>query len=44
MEQHGNNKDVSVIAVKEYKANQSLSSDMFTFDKNKYKNYIITEL
>ena len=44
MEQHGNNKDVSVIAVKEYKENQTLSADMFTFDKNKYKDYIITEL
>lgn len=44
MEQHGNNKDVSVIAVKEYKENQKLSPDMFTFDKAKYKNYSITEL
>ena len=44
MEQHGINKDVSVIAVKEYKENQTLSGDMFTFDKSKYKNYIITEL
>lgn len=44
MEQHGLNKDVSVIAVKEYKENQTLSGDMFTFDKSKYKNYIITEL
>ena len=44
MEQHGNNKDVSIIAVKEYKENQTLSADMFTFDKGKYKDYIITEL
>ncbi|MFC6268682.1 LolA family protein [Frigoriflavimonas asaccharolytica] len=44
MEQHGTNKDVSVIAVKEYKENQTLSADMFKFDKNKYKDYIITEL
>lgn len=44
MEQHGTNKDVSVIAVKEYKENQNLSSDMFKFDKSKYKDYIITEL
>ncbi len=44
LEQHGNNKDVSVIAIKEYKENQSLASDMFSFDKNKFKNYIVTEL
>lgn len=44
LEQHGNNKDVSVIAIKEYKENQSLAGDMFIFDKNKFKNYIVTEL
>ncbi|WP_370896179.1 LolA family protein [Chryseobacterium gossypii] len=44
LEQHGNNKDVAVIAIKEYKENQNLDPDMFTFDKSKYKNYVITEL
>ena len=44
LEQHGNNKDVAVIAIKEYKENQALDSGMFVFDKNKYKNYLITEL
>ena len=44
LEQHGNNKDVAVIAIKEYKENQDLDANMFVFDKNKYKNYIITEL
>ncbi|MEY8760060.1 LolA family protein [Chryseobacterium tongliaoense] len=44
LEQHGNNKDVAVIAIKEYKENQELDPNMFVFDKNKYKNYIITEL
>lgn len=44
LEQHGSNNDVAVIAIKEYKENQSLSSEMFTFDKSKYQNYIITEL
>jgi outer membrane lipoprotein-sorting protein len=44
LEQHGNNKDVAVIAIKEYKENQELDPNMFLFDKNKYKNYIITEL
>ncbi|BEV03044.1 MULTISPECIES: LolA family protein [Chryseobacterium] len=44
LEQHGNNKDLAVIAIKEYKENQTLDPGMFTFDKNKYKNYLITEL
>jgi outer membrane lipoprotein-sorting protein len=44
LEQHGNNKDVAVIAIKEYKENQDLDANMFVFDKAKYKNYIITEL
>ncbi|MFC3157553.1 Outer membrane lipoprotein-sorting protein [Chryseobacterium arachidis] len=44
LEQHGNNKDVAVIAIKEYKENQDLDPGMFVFDKNKFKNYLITEL
>ncbi|MBB4805439.1 outer membrane lipoprotein-sorting protein [Chryseobacterium defluvii] len=44
LEQHGTNKDVAVIAIKEYKENQELNPNMFVFDKNKFKNYIITEL
>ncbi|PIF45718.1 outer membrane lipoprotein-sorting protein [Chryseobacterium sp. 52] len=44
LEQHGNNKDVAVIAIKEYKENQVLDANMFVFDKNKFKNYVITEL
>ncbi|KMQ68381.1 hypothetical protein ACM39_07625 [Chryseobacterium sp. FH2] len=44
LEQHGNNNDVAVIAIKEYKENQNLDSNMFVFDKSKFKNYIITEL
>lgn len=44
LEQHGANKDVAVIAIKEYQENQELDPNMFVFDKNKYKNYIITEL
>lgn len=44
LEQHGNNKDVAVIAIKEYKENQTLDANMFVFDKNKFKNYVITEL
>ncbi|MCA6066288.1 outer membrane lipoprotein carrier protein LolA [Chryseobacterium sp. RG1] len=44
LEQHGNNKDIAIIAIKEYKENQNLDPNMFIFDKNKFKNYIITEL
>lgn len=44
LEQHGTNKDVAIISIKEYKENQKLDSKMFTFDKSKYKNYLITEL
>ncbi|MGC4130211.1 MAG: outer membrane lipoprotein carrier protein LolA [Bergeyella sp.] len=44
IEQHSNDKSVAVIAVSDYKENQNLSSTMFSFDKSKYKNYIITEL
>ncbi|MBW8522726.1 outer membrane lipoprotein carrier protein LolA [Chryseobacterium chendengshani] len=44
LEQHGNNKDIAVIAIKEYKENQQLDANMFVFDKNKYKNYLVTEL
>lgn len=44
LEQHGNNKDVSIIAIKEYKENQQLDPNMFVFDKTKFKNYLVTEL
>lgn len=44
IEQHSTDNSVAVIAVREYKANQNLSSGMFTFNRNNYKNYIITEL
>ncbi|KQT18206.1 hypothetical protein ASG31_05605 [Chryseobacterium sp. Leaf404] len=44
LEQYGNNKDIAVIAIQEYKENQQLDSQMFTFDKNKYKSYLVTEL
>lgn len=44
IEQFSKNNDVATIAVKEYKANQKLSPDMFTFNKSKYPNYIVTEL
>jgi outer membrane lipoprotein-sorting protein len=44
LEQHGNNKDISVIVIKEYKENQQLDPNMFVFDKTKFKNYLVTEL
>ena len=44
LEQHGNNKDIAVISIKEYKENQQLDANMFVFDKNKYKTYLVTEL
>lgn len=44
LEQFGNNKDISIIAIKEYKENQTLDPNMFVFDKNKFKNYLVTEL
>lgn len=44
LEQHGNNKDIAVISIKEYKENQQLDANMFVFDKNKFKNYLVTEL
>ena len=44
IEQFGTDKSVAVIAVTDYRENQTLTSTMFSFDKNQYKNYIITEL
>ncbi|MBN9312245.1 MAG: hypothetical protein BGO40_06245 [Chryseobacterium sp. 39-10] len=44
LEQFGADNSVSVIAINDYKENQNLSNSMFTFNKNDYKNYIITEL
>lgn len=36
--------ELATITVSQYKENQTLSASTFTFDKNKYKNYLITEL
>lgn len=44
LEQFSTDNTVSVIAISDYKENQTLSNSMFTFDKNQYKNYIVTEL
>lgn len=44
MEQFSTDNSVTVIAVSDYKENQTLSSSTFDFDKNNYKNYLVTEL
>ena len=44
LEQYGNNKDISIISIKDYKENQQLDPNMFVFDKNKFKNFLVTEL
>ena len=44
IEQFSNDNAVSVIAISNYLENQKLSSTMFTFDKNQYKDYFVTEL
>lgn len=36
--------DVTAITVNQYKENQTLNASVFSFDKSKYKNYLITEL
>ena len=44
LEQISNNNDIAVITISNYKENQTLPAAIFTFDKSKYQNYLITEL
>ena len=44
VEQFSTDKSVSVIAISDYKENQNLSSALFNFDRDQYKNYLVTEL
>lgn len=44
VEQFSTDKSVSVIAISDYKENQILSSALFNFDRDQYKNYLVTEL
>lgn len=44
LEQFGKDNSVSVIAISDYKENQKLNNSLFTFDKEQYRNYIVTEL
>lgn len=36
--------DVAVITIAQYIENQNLNNSVFSFDRNKYKDYLITEL
>ncbi len=44
IEQYSSDNSLAVITIQDYKENQNLSTDMFSFNKNNYKNYIVTEL
>lgn len=44
IEQVGTDQSLSVITIKDYKENQAFGANTFTFNKNLYKNYIVTEL
>ncbi len=44
IEQFSKDNSVTVIAIQDYRENQSLAGDIFSFNKNQYKNYLITEL
>lgn len=44
IEQYSSDNDFSTITIQDYRANQNLKADMFTFNKNLYKNYMVTNL
>ena len=44
LEQLSTNNDLAVITINNYKENQTLSPNIFTFEKSKYPNYLVTEL
>jgi len=44
LEQLSTNNKLAVITISNYKENQTLSPSLFSFDKSKYQNYLITEL
>jgi len=44
LEQLSTNDELAVITISNYKENQALSPSLFSFDKSKYQNYLITEL
>lgn len=44
LEQVSTSNDLAVITISNYRENQTLPASLFTFDKSKYQNYLITEL
>lgn len=44
LEQITTTNEVAVIGISDYKENQKLSPTLFTFDKSKYQNYLITDI
>ena len=44
IEQYSTDKHITTIIITEYKENPKVDSKIFTFNKNLYKNYLITEL
>lgn len=44
LEQLSTNNELAIINISNYKENQTLSPSVFSFDKSKYQNYLITEL
>ena len=44
IEQYSTDKQITTITITEYKENPKIDSKIFTFNKNLYKNYLITEL
>ena len=44
IEQNSTDKQITTITITEYKENPKVDSKIFTFNKNLYKNYLITEL
>ncbi|WP_234111339.1 LolA family protein [Chryseobacterium sp. R2A-55] len=44
LEQFSTDNSISVIAISDYKENQTLNKNMFTFNKADYQNYFVTEL
>lgn len=44
IEQYSNDNSLAVITIDTYKANQKLNPELFKFNKENYKNFLITEL
>ena len=44
VEQFSSDNTLNTITIQDYRVNQKLDPKMFTFQKNNYKNYLITEL